>query len=112
MYGGITEEVMLRWGLLSALACGLHRVFGRNGQRPGLAWIANAITAVLFALGHLPALLALGEPTPVLLARVLVLNTVAGLAYGWLFWRGQLESAMTAHAATHVGFWVLGGLAG
>ena len=30
-------------------------------------------------------------------------NLLAGMAYGWLFWRRSLETAMLAHATTHIG---------
>jgi membrane protease YdiL (CAAX protease family) len=29
---------------------------------------------------------------------------MAGVLYGWLFWRRHLEAAMACHAATHLGF--------
>lgn len=111
LYGGLTEEVMVRWGLLSLIAWALFRLGG--GQRPlgaGLFWTANALAALLFALGHLPALYAAMEPSTLLLARTVALNAMAGLVYGWLFRRHQLETAMAAHAATHLGFWLLAAL--
>lgn len=114
LYGGLTEEVMVRWGLLSLLAWALHRLLRRPNARAGAGvfWAANIVAALLFAAGHLPALFATLEPSSLLLARVLLLNTLAGLVYGWLFWRHQLESAMAAHASTHVGFWLLAWLVG
>jgi membrane protease YdiL (CAAX protease family) len=57
----------------------------------------------LFAAGHLPAVAAQLDLTPAIVARTLVLNGVAGLLYGWLFWRRHLEAAMVAHACTHLG---------
>jgi membrane protease YdiL (CAAX protease family) len=36
--------------------------------------------------------------------RILVLNGIAGVIYGALFWRRSLEAAMAAHMATHVAF--------
>jgi len=74
-------------------------------------WTANAVAALLFAAGHLPALLASVEPSAIWIARTLVLNTAAGIVYGWLYLRHQLEAAMAAHALTHVGLWLLGWVA-
>jgi membrane protease YdiL (CAAX protease family) len=62
------------------------------------------VAALVFAAGHLPALAAMVEPTPALVARTLALNAIAGLVYGWLFLTRGLEAAMLAHGATHVGF--------
>jgi hypothetical protein len=106
LYGGLTEEIMLRWGVMAALAWLLHKLFARRAARaPGWAVaLAALLAAVLFAAGHLPAVMAMGEVDAAMVARTLALNTVAGLAYGWLFWRHALEAAMAAHAATHVGF--------
>lgn len=109
LYGGLAEEVMLRWGVLSLFAWGLHRWFGRGGPRPA-TWVlvlATLASALLFAAAHLPALAAVTTPTAALVARTLVLNTLAGVVYGTLFCRRGLESAMAAHAATHLGFWLL-----
>jgi membrane protease YdiL (CAAX protease family) len=68
LYGGIIEEIMLRFFFLSLLVFMLD--FGRRtrAQKPIPAWfylIANLIAALLFALGHLPATkMAFGEITP------------------------------------------------
>jgi hypothetical protein len=95
-YGGITEEVLMRWGLMSAIAAGLIRVTGRGGA--AAAWPAIIVVAVIFGLGHLPATRALVPLTPLLVIRAIVLNGIVGVACGWLFWKRSLESAMVAHA--------------
>jgi hypothetical protein len=111
LYGGVAEEVMMRWGVMSAVlyvVAAAWRGFARppSGASPpgALAWVAIGIAALVFAAGHLPALAAMLEPTPALVARTLVLNAIAGLAYGWLFLTRGLEAAMLAHGTTHVGF--------
>lgn len=60
-------------------------------------WLAIVIAAVLFAAGHLPAVAAVSPLTTALIARTLVLNSLAGIAFGWLYWRCGLEAAMVAH---------------
>lgn len=109
LYGGLTEEVLLRWGLMSlivwAASCLSRRACDAVGRpRHGVIWFGIAISAAVFAVGHLPALSQSVELNGPIVARTLVLNGLAGLAYGWLFWRRSLESAMLAHATTHVGF--------
>lgn len=108
LYGGLAEEVLLRWGLMSLVVWCAYRSIHRSGDAAGppgqgIVWFGIVASAAVFAVGHLPALgqeLALSGP---IVARTLGLNGLAGLAYGWLFWRRSLESAMLAHAATHVG---------
>ncbi len=108
LYGGLAEEVLLRWGLMSLLvwaaSCLVQR-FGGAADRPHAAavWFGIAVSAAVFAVGHLPALGQDVELTGPIVARTLGLNALAGLAYGWLFWRRSLESAMLAHATTHAG---------
>lgn len=101
LYGGLTEEVIFRWGLVSLLALGLARLMSS-----GNAMIAAMILAALaFALSHLPAvLLEFGIATPALVARTLILNLLLGLIYGTALLRNGLETAILAHMGTHLGF--------
>lgn len=104
LYGGITEEVMVRWGLMSLLAYVGWRVSGAasTGPRPAVMWAAIVLTAVAFGALHLPTVAAVTALTPAVVARTLALNALGGVVFGWLFWRRGLEAAMIAHAAAHV----------
>lgn len=105
-YGGITEELLLRWGLMTLLAWLGWRVTRKPDARPGNAvmWGAIILAALLFGAAHLPALAAAAELSALLVIRTVLLNALAGVVYGWIFWRFSLEAGMIAHAATHVGF--------
>ena len=105
LYGGVTEELLLRWGLMTALVWLAWRFLqGRRGPvRAGLVWLAIAISALIFAAGHLPAASALlGVLNAGVATFVIGANTAFGLLFGFLFWRHGLESAMIAHALAHV----------
>jgi hypothetical protein len=53
---------------------------------------------VIFGAGHLSITAAAGLPiTPLIIARAIVLNSVGGLMFGWLFWTFGFESAALAH---------------
>ncbi len=117
-YGGFTEEVMMRWGVMGLVVWLALRLPGQRSRAPTTgvpppvpgpiaAWIGIVVAAALFGAGHLPAVAMLSELTPLLIVRTVGLNLVGGLVYGWLFWRRNLESAIAAHAATHVGFALL-----
>jgi len=102
-HGGIGEELLMRLGLFSGLVWVFLRL-GRSPSPPGAAllWAANVISALLFGLGHLPATAQLAPLTPLIMARALVLNGVAGIAFGWLYYRRGLESAMLAHFSADI----------
>lgn len=87
-YGGIGEEILTRLFLVSVIAWIL---------RARATWLAVVIAAVLFAAGHLPAVASISPLTAILVTRTILLNSLAGIAFGWLYWRRGLEAAMIAH---------------
>jgi membrane protease YdiL (CAAX protease family) len=105
LYGGITEELLLRWGLMTALVWLAWRFLQhrRGAPRTGYVWLAIAVSAFLFGAGHLPAASVLVGALDVnVVAFVIGANAAFGLLFGYLFWRYGLESAMIAHALAHV----------
>jgi hypothetical protein len=109
LYGGITEEILLRWGFMSLLVWLGWKVFQRKESRPGPAvfWVSILAATILFGIAHLPALASMVELNTVLVVRTVLLNAVGGLLFGWLYWRYHLEAAIIAHASAHVGLFLL-----
>ncbi|HEY5677601.1 MAG TPA: CPBP family glutamic-type intramembrane protease [Myxococcales bacterium] len=119
-YGGTVEEILLRWGLLTALMVLLRRAAGgagfagdgRSPQGAALAggdgfWPANLGAALVFGALHLPVLRLSGTPaTAAAVAAVIGGNGVLGMTFGWLYRRRGLEAAMLAHGAADV--WLQG----
>jgi len=105
LYGGITEEVLIRWGLMGALVWIFIKISRRpTGEKPSAPVIATAIvvSSAAFALLHLPALLTLGDPTVVNIVAAMTANVIAGLVFGTVFAARGLEAAIGAHAGAHV----------
>ena len=105
LYGGFTEELLLRWGLMTLLVWAAWRLFQRRQGEPSAYWFIGAIivSSVIFGLGHLPILVALVPDASVaLILYVVVGNSVFGLIVGYLYWKKGLESAMIAHMFAHV----------
>ncbi|WP_049971465.1 CPBP family intramembrane glutamic endopeptidase [Haladaptatus cibarius] len=102
LYGGITEELLLRYGFMTFVVWGLWTVSG--GERPTdrLMWSAILASALVFGLGHLPAMSIDVPLTPIVVVRTVLLNGIAGVGFGWLYWRQSLETAMVGHASFHV----------
>ncbi|MBX3424032.1 MAG: CPBP family intramembrane metalloprotease [Pirellulaceae bacterium] len=105
LYGGIVEELLLRWGLMTLLVWAMWRLLQQGQDRPKPAFVVSAIliSSLVFGIGHLPvALMLFPEPTPALTVFVIIGNSAFGLIAGYLYWKKGLESAMLAHALTHV----------
>jgi membrane protease YdiL (CAAX protease family) len=105
VYGGIVEEVLLRLFLMSLTVWILSRIAARN--KPTIpAWIyviSILLTSVIFGIGHLPFASSIyGELTAVVLVRIILLNTIGGIGFGYLYWKKGLEYSMVAHMFTHV----------
>lgn len=105
LYGGITEEVLLRWGLMTLLVWVAWRLFqkGQDKPKPALFVSAILISSLVFGIGHLPvAFMLFPEPTLALTLFVITGNSAFGLIAGYLYWKKGLESAMVAHMLAHV----------
>lgn len=104
-YGGIVEEVLLRLFVLTLLVW-LGSLVSRDSEgrpRPVVFWVANILAAITFGLWHLPSTADIGLPmSAVVITRAIVLNGLAGVAFGWLYWKRGLESAMIAHFSADI----------
>lgn len=104
LYGGITEEILMRWGLMTLLAWLGWRIVARGAGRPRPAylWSAAFVAALVFGVGHLPAISAMGIALdPQVVTYAIVGNAVPGFVFGVLYARWGLESAFLAHALAH-----------
>ena len=103
-YGAVIEEIMLRLFMMSLVAYVLHLLFERKRDSVSTAVMvtANVVSALLFAVGHLPANDMMFGLTPMIVIRCILLNGVFGLAFGWLYRRFGLRYAMIAHGGCHV----------
>ena len=104
LYGGVVEELLLRWGVMSLFVWIVWRLSGAAGPIPAwVVWTGLVASSILFAAGHLPVLsVLLPNPPTWLVTLVVGANFVPGVMFGWLFWRRGLEAAMMAHALAHM----------
>jgi hypothetical protein len=105
LYGGFTEELLLRWGVMTFFVWLPWRIFRKGEGPPPTAYFVVAIlaSALLFGIGHLPVAVALSgtlnAPTVVF---VIAANSLFGIVAGFLYWKRGLESAMIAHITAHI----------
>lgn len=101
LYGGFTEEIIVRFGLMSASIWLLLR-FLKN--KPAyIYWTGILFSSLVFAVLHLPVVYAMiGQPSPAVFGYIMLTNTMGGIVFGWLYWKKGLETAMLAHIITHI----------
>ena len=107
LYGGVTEELLLRWGLLTLLVWIAWRIFQGGRGKPRAIWfvIPIVISSVIFGIGHLPLVVALGVDFSIpIVAFIVFANSLFGLIAGYLYWQKGLEAAIIAHMTTHIVF--------
>jgi hypothetical protein len=104
LYGGVTEEILLRWGMMTFIVWLLWRIAMRRRQPADWVYIWGIIgSALLFGAGHLPIVFTLSESVQAgTIVYIIGLNSLFGLIAGWLFWKKGLEAAMIAHIFAHV----------
>jgi hypothetical protein len=87
LYGGITEEILRRYGLMTFVVWGLYKIFCR--LHAAVYWAGILIAALVFAFGRLPvAFAAVAHPSATLLDYVILGNLPGGIIFGWLYWGG------------------------
>lgn len=105
LYGGITEEVLIRWGLMSFLVWLFARTQIKQQATPRTVSyvLAIIVSALIFGVGHLPFAAAFSPDMGLeLIVYIIVGNVGFGLIAGYLFWRRGLECAIAAHIVAHI----------
>lgn len=105
LYGGISEEILLRlffmsfliW-LLSLLKKSNENILNNNY----IMWSSIIISSVLFGLWHLPITWSVTTITFLVVLRAIVLNGVWGIIFGRLYWKKGFESAVISHFSADI----------
>lgn len=103
LYGGITEEILMRFGIMTLIVWILSQL--SKNKNSWIYWVGILISSLLFGIGHLPMVNTLvTNPTTPLISYIILGNSLGGLIFGWLYWKKGLETAMIAHIFTHLVF--------
>ena len=101
LYGGLTEEILTRFGIMTFVVWLLFEITKKKEN--WMYWVGISVAALLFAAGHLPiAFQSLGTPSLGVILYIIIGNSLGGIIFGWLYWKKGLETAMLAHIMTHV----------
>ena len=103
LVGGIIEEVMMRLFMMSLFVL-IGKLFCKNKKEiPVLVYIiANILSSLLFAAGHIPSTMSMTTLTPIILIRCFVMNGGIGLLFGYLYRKHGIGYAMIAHGFAHL----------
>ena len=103
-YGGIGEEIAMRLFLMTLIVWISSKIRRtQTGSPTDLGvWIAIILISVIFGLGHLPMTAKFQQITALVVFRAVLLNGIAGVVFGWLYWKKGLESAMISHFSTDI----------
>lgn len=100
-YGGFTEEILLRFGLMTFIVWLGYKI--TNKTQSSIYWIGIILAAAIFALGHFPTVfLLIKTPSLALLSYIFLGNFIGGLIFGWLYWKKGLDIAFIAHIVFHL----------
>ncbi len=98
-FGGIGEELIYRLFFMTLLVWIINLGIRNKGKTPKAwtVWAAMIIAAILFSLAHLPIASSLSEVTMIVATRGILLNGIAGIGFGYLYWKKGLLFVMIAH---------------
>lgn len=101
LYGGLTEEIIVRWGWLSLFLYIINKILKK--QKPS-EFIAILLSSVLFGISHLPVVFQnMGDSINFyLIVYIIVFNTILGIIFGRLFLKYNIETAMFCHIFFHI----------
>lgn len=75
----------------------------RTDRRVTLSfWAGNVLSTVPFGLMHADLVSMFGEPSTLLTLRTVLIVSGPGLAFGYLYWKRGLESAIPSHFAIDI----------
>ena len=102
LVGGIIEEVMMRLFFMSLIVFIISKILKKKEIPVWILVIANIVSALLFAVGHLPSTASMTTLSPVLIIRCFLFNGILGLAFGYLYRKYNIRYAMISHGLVHL----------
>ncbi len=113
---GIGEELIFRLFLVSFLTWLISSIILKKRWQNQVFWIVAILSALAFAFGHIPSVMALldlkavGEIPPVLMAEIILLNGVVSLFAAYYFRRFGFLAPVGMHFWTDVVWHVVWGI--
>ncbi len=102
-YVGIVEELVLRFFLVTLLVWISWKIKRTSGGKPTKTgvWMAIIMVSFIYGLGYLLSSDG-GSADQLNVLRVILLNGITGIMFGWLYWKKGLEASIVANLAASV----------
>lgn len=94
-YGGIGQEILLRWGVMTMV---IYVLSSRGRQHSQWIYIIGIVfTAVIYTASQYTSITQ-GQPfSSIILVKLILQSGVEGFLFGWLYYRFHIEAAMISH---------------
>ena len=103
LYGGIVEEILVRWGLMNVIV--FFGTLFTGHKSTSIVWTAIFLSSLVFTLSQIPAYIAAGcSASRRFIYSQLLLSAWLGGVFGLLFWHYGLVAAIIAHMLLHLGW--------
>lgn len=99
-YAGLAQEMLLRWGVMTAIIYVLS--FQGTKLDDMHYYVGIVFTAVLYAFSQYNTVLNYVDLSMVIILRILLLSGLAGILFGWLYKTFHFEAAVLSHMLANV----------
>ena len=99
---GLNEEVLLRVFAMSVIVLAVSRLAPAALSRNVHVWTGIIGATLLFGAMHLPQAASFARLDLAMVSIVLGLNGLAGVLFGWLYWKHGIIAAMVSHTVLDV----------
>jgi|SRR5699024_2525264 len=95
LYNGLGQEMLLRWGVMTTI---IYVLSAKGQDLNRWVYIIGIIfTAVLYAFSQYNTGFTVEGFNAILVLRVLLLNGLDGILFGWLYYKFHFEAAALSH---------------
>ena len=101
-YGILFGIILASIGIIISKKGNLWKKFTFNKEAFIRTLIVTVISAMLFAVGHIPSTISMTTLTPVLLVRCFLFNGGLRLCFGYLYRKYGIGYSMAAHGFAHL----------
>src|SRR5690625_426712 len=99
-YSGIGQEILLRWGIMTTI---IYVLSSRGRDLNQWVYIIGIVfTAILYGFAQYNSIASLTDFSFILVLRILLLNGLDGILFGWLYYKFHFEAAVLSHVLVNL----------